>query len=65
MYSILGGNIYELADDGEILPDVVTHNVPFTSNTHKPTPNQHAAPTQVEPDDDGELDYGNSYTIAR
>ena len=65
MYSILGGNIYELADDGEILPDVVTHNVPFTPNTHKPTPNQHTAPTHVEPDDEGELDYGNSYTIAR
>ena len=54
-----------MADDGEILPDVVTHNGPFTSNTHKPAPKKHAAPTQVEPDDDGELDYGNSYTIAR
>ena len=60
MYSHLGGNIYELADDGEILPDVVTHNVPFTSNTHKPTPTQ-----PDEPDDEGELDYGNSYTSAR
>ena len=65
MYSHLGGNIYELADEGEILPDDVTQKVPFTPNTNKPTPYQHTAPTHGKPDDEGELDYGNSYTIAR
>lgn len=48
-----------MADEGAILPDVVTHRTPLS-----PSPQPAAEiSTPDEPDDDGELDYGNASTI--